>query len=155
MFPVLRRFNEALALAYVGFRLLEAVFLITIEGKILSLIDLSQDHQAADATNGPELQAIGDSLLAESEGIFELYVLVFTIGALIFYAMLHRTRLVPRWLSIWGFVAAAWMLAGTVLITFDTFSGTSDSMVQAVFVIPIPLNELALALWLIVKGFDD
>ena len=75
-------------------------------------------------------------------------------GALIFYAVLYRTRLVPRWLSIWGFAAAAWMLAGTVLIMLDVFSGTSDS-VEAIFVIPVPLGELALALWLILKGFDD
>ncbi|MCP3933754.1 MAG: DUF4386 domain-containing protein [Actinomycetia bacterium] len=102
----------------------------------------------------PRPSAIGDSLLAENDGTFGLYVLVFTAAALIFYAMLYRTRLVPRWLSIWGFAAAAWMLAGTVLIMLDVFSGTSDS-VQAIFVIPVPLGELALALWLILKGFDD
>lgn len=154
VFPVLRRFNEALALAYVGFRSLEAVFLIAIESKILALIDLSQEAQTAAATDGPRLQAIGESLLAETDRIFELYILVFTFGALIFYAMLLRARLVPRWLSIWGFAASAWMLAGTVLIMLDAFSGTSDS-VEAIFVIPVPLGELALALWLILKGFDD
>jgi hypothetical protein len=153
VFPVLRRFNEALALAYVGFRSLEAVFLIAIESKILALIDLSEEAQTAAATDGPRLQAIGDSLLAETDRIFALYILVFTVGALIFYAMLHSTRLVPRWLSIWGFAASAWMLVGTVLIMLGAFSGTSDS-VEAIFVIPVPLGELALALWLILKGFD-
>ena len=123
--------------------------------KFRALIDLSEEHRNADASNSSDLQAIGDSLLAETDGVFELYVLVFMVGALIFYAMLHRMRLVPRWLSIWGFASAAWMLAGTVLIMLDTFSGTSDSIVQAVFVIPVPLNELALALWLIFRGFDD
>ena len=145
VFPVLRRFNDALALAYVGFRSLEAVFLIAIESKILALIDLSEEAQTAAATDGRRLQAIGDSLLAETDGIFDLYILVFTVGARIFSAMLHRTRLVPRWLSIWGFAASAWMLAGTVLIMLDAFSGTSDS-VDAIFVIPVPLGELALAL---------
>ena len=82
-----------------------------------------------------------------------LYVLVFGAGALIFYAMLHQTRLVPRWLSIWGFAAAAWMLVGMVLIMFDAFSDTSAA-VEAVLVIAVPLNELVLALWLIFKGFD-
>lgn len=155
MFPVLRRFNEALAMAYVGFRSLEAVFLIAIEGKVLALIDVSQDHQNADQADGARFQAIGDSLLSEKDRIFALYVLVFAVGALIFYAMLHRTRLVPRWLSTWGFASAAWMLVGNVLSMFDTFSGASDSLLEAIFVIPIPLNELALALWLIVKGFDQ
>ena len=146
--------SRPLALAYVGFRTLEAVFLIAIEGKILALIDLSEQAQTATATDSPRLQAIGDSLLAETDRIFNLYIFVFTVGALIFYAMLLRTRLVPRWLSIWGFAASAWMLTGTVLIMLDAFSGTSDS-VEAIFVIPVPLGELALAVWLILKGFDD
>lgn len=96
MFPVLKRFSEAFALAYVGFRTLEAVFLIAIEGKVLALIDLSQDHLNAEEANSSGLQAIGDSLLSEKDAIFVLYVLVFAVGALIFYAMLYRTRLVPR-----------------------------------------------------------
>lgn len=154
MFPVLRRFSEALALAYVGFRTLEAVFLIAIEGKVLALIDLSEEAQTADADDGTGLRAIGDSLLAENDGIFGLYVLVFATGALIFYAVLYRTGLVPRWLSIWGFAASAWMLAGTVLIMLDVFSDASDTM-EAIFVVPVPLGELALAFWLILKGFDD
>ncbi|MGI9615701.1 MAG: DUF4386 domain-containing protein [Acidimicrobiales bacterium] len=154
MFPVLKRFNEALALAYVGFRSLEAVFLIAIQTKVLALIDLSEDHQGTDGVDGLSLQAIGDSLLAENDRIFVLYVLVFGLGALIFYGMLIRTRLVPRWLAIWGFAAAAWMMAGTVLIMFDAFSATSATA-EIIIVIAVPLNELALAFWLIFKGFDD
>ena len=57
-------------------------------------------------------------------------------------------------LSIWGFVASAWMLVGTVLFMLDAFSGTSDAM-EAMFVIPVPLGELALAFWLILRGFDN
>ncbi|MDH3294042.1 MAG: DUF4386 domain-containing protein [Acidimicrobiia bacterium] len=154
MFPVLRRFGEALALAYVAFRSLEAVLLISGQAKVLSLIDLS-DRYLNGGADGSHVELIGNSLLAEKDQLFTLYVLVFTIGAMIFYAVLYRSRLIPRWLSGWGLLAAAWMLVGTVLIVFDTFSGTSESVLQAVFVIPLPLNEIALALWLIVKGFDQ
>jgi hypothetical protein len=153
MFPVLERCSEALALAYSGFRLLDAALLIVIAGKVLTLIDLSEDHRSGDATDGGGLQAIGDSLLFQKDSVFVLYVLVFAVGAMIFYAMLHRMRLVPGWLSIGGFGAALWMLLGTVLAMFDAFSDSS-AMVEAVFVIAVPLNELALAVWLIVKGFD-
>ncbi len=155
MFPVLKRFNEALALAYAGLRSVEAVLLMTIEGKILSLIDLSQDHLDAKSTDEPPLQAIGDAVISENDSTFVVYVLVFGVGALIFYAMLYRSKLVPPWLSIWGLAAAAWMVIGTVLVALDAFSGASDALVQVVFVLPIPLNELALAAWLITKGFDQ
>lgn len=154
MFPVLRRYHEALALAYVGFRSLEALLLIAIEAKLLSLIDLSDDHLNTAGTDASQLQAMGDSLLSEKDQVFALYVLVFGMGALIFYGMLYRSRLVPRWLSGWGFASAAWMLAGTVLFMFDAFSGSWESAMEVIFVIPIPLNEIALAFWLILKGFD-
>lgn len=153
MFPVLKRSSEALALAYAGLRSLEAAFLIAIGGKRLALIDVSETHMDASESDGTGLQALGDSLIAEADRLFTLYVLVFVVGALIFYALLYRARLVPRWLSLWGFASAAWMLVGTVLAMLDTFSGFSGA-VEAIFVLPLPLNELALAFWLIFKGFD-
>jgi len=70
MFPVLRRYHEALALAYVGFRSLEALLLIAIEAKLLSLIDLSNDHLNTPGTDASQLQAMGDSLLSEKDQIF-------------------------------------------------------------------------------------
>ncbi len=154
MFPVLKRVHESLALAYVGFRVLEALLLVVIEARYLSLIDLSETHLNTAGSDATTLQTIGEALLAETDSVFGLYVLVFTVGAMIFYGLLFRSRLVPRWLSAWGFAAAAWMLLGTVMIMFDAFSGTSGGAVEAVFVVPLPLNEIALALWLIVKGFD-
>lgn len=156
LYPVLRRFSEPLALSYVAFRALEALLLIATEAKVLSLIDLSEDHldtTGAGSSDAVGLQAIGDGLLAEKDRLFLLYVLVFGVGALFLYTLLYRALVVPRWLSGWGFLSAAWMLIGTVLIMLDAFGDTSTGALEAIFVIPIPLNELALAIWLIVKGF--
>ncbi len=154
LFPVLKKHNEALALAYVGFRALEAVFLIEIEAKLLSLIDVSQDYLSSSEVAAPRFQAVGDAIQFEIDWAFSLYVLVFAVGALILYSLLHSSRLVPRFVSAWGFAAAAWMLVGTVLVMFDTFAGSSASLVEIVFATPIAVNEMVLALWLIIKGFD-
>ena len=153
MYPVLKRYGHALALAYFGLRALEALLLIINQAKVLSLIGLSDDHLNVAGTDASQLQAMGDSLLREKDQVFALYVLVFGLGALIFYALLYHSRLVPRWLSGWGFAAAAWMMIGTVISMFDFFSG-SDTLLELIFVIPIPLNEIVLAFWLIIKGFD-
>ena len=154
LFPVLKKYSEALALAYVGFRSLEAVFLIGIEAKLLSLIDVSQDYVNSSEGDAPRFQAVGDAIQSEIDWAFSIYVLVFSVGALILYSLLHSSKLVPRFVSTWGFVAAAWMLAGTVLVMFDAFSGTSASLVEIIFATPLAANEMVLALWLIVKGFD-
>lgn len=154
LFPVLRRFSEALALAYVAVRSIEAVFLVLIESKVLALIDLSGRSQDASVSDRRDLQAIGDSLLAENDRIFSLYVLTFAAGALLLYLMLYRTALVPRWLSLAGVMSAVLMLAGTLLALFEVFSDGSDSASQVIFVLPVPVVELTLAFWLIVKGFN-
>lgn len=153
LFPLLRRTSEALALAYVGFRAFEAVFLFGIEAKLLSLIDVSEDYLNASGADAARVQAAGDAVYAEIDAAFAIYVLLFGVGALILYSMLYRSNLVPRFISIWGFGAAVWMLAGVTSVMFDAFSGTSDSLVEAIVVMPIAVNEMVLAGWLIAKGF--
>jgi hypothetical protein len=151
LFPLLRRWHEPLALAYVGFRTLEVVFLIGIEAKVLSLIDISEDHLAATGTDAAPFQAVGDGVLAEIDRLFVLYVLVFAVGALILYGLLYQSQVVARWLSGWGFVAAAWMLVGTIFIVLTDSSG---ALVEALVVTPLALNEMVLAVVLIARGFS-
>jgi len=154
LFPVLKKYNEALALAYVGFRSIEAVLLFGIEAKRLSLIDVSRKYLSSSEADASSLQAVGDAIQVEINGAFFIYVLVFSVGALILYSLLYSSRLVPRFVASWGFVAAAWMLVGTVLVMLDAFSGTSALTVEIIFATPLAVNEMVLALWLIVRGFD-
>jgi uncharacterized membrane protein len=73
----------------------------------------------------------------------------FSLGALLFYTVLLQSRLVPRWLSIWGLIGAvlilAWNLSGTFGIEM------SFGMILA---LPMILNEIFLGFWLIFKGFN-
>jgi hypothetical protein len=154
LYPVLRRVHEALALAYALLRLAEALLLMTVEAKLWSLIGLSDDHLNVPGAESGQLQALGDANRYEADQLFLLYIVVFAVAALIFYGLLIRSRLLPRWLSTWGFASAGWMLVGTLLITVDALPGASEAALEAVFVLPLPLNEVALASWLIIKGFD-
>ena len=47
------------------------------------------------------------------------------------------------------------MVAGNVLFMFVDFSGSTGTVLEVVVVLPVPLQEIALALWLIFKGFDS
>ncbi len=155
LFPVLKRWNEGLALAYAFFRALEAVLLIGIEAALLSLIGVSQKYLSSTGMEASQFQAVGDGLRLGIDGAFVLYVLVFCVGALVLYSMLYTSRLVPRFLSIWGFLAAMWMLVGTALVLFEALSWAPDGPVEAIVVTPVAVNELVLAGWLMVKGFTS
>ena len=154
LFPILKRHNEALALGYLGFRLLEVVLHGIDKLKKLSLVNLSQSYLDSGGMDATTLQAIGGSIQSESYWAFWLSIVAFAVGALVFYPVLYKSRLVPRWISAWGFIAAVILLAGTVLPALGLVAGLSGVALELVFVLPMPLNEIMLAIWLIVKGFN-
>jgi hypothetical protein len=153
LFPVLRKHSEALAIGYVGFRFFEAVLFVDVQINKLSLIDTSRDYLSRGGADAPLFQSIGSAIQSVNDRAFAIYVVIFTVGALILYSALYRSRLVPRWISAWGFLAAVLLLIGSVLIMLDVFAGASG--VELVFSMPIAVNEMVLAVWLIVKGFNS
>ena len=75
--------------------------------------------------------------------------LAFNLSALLLNYLLYRSRLVPRWLSIWGFLGAAlWMI-----VWFPQVYGVELGVAEAAF-LPIALQEMVFAVYLIVRGFD-
>ncbi|MFC1956169.1 DUF4386 domain-containing protein [Chloroflexota bacterium] len=150
LFPILKKHYEALALGYVGFRFLEAVLYIGMEINKLSLINVSQDYLNKVETDASYFQNIGSSIQSVNDWAFSIYVIVFTLGALMLYFVLYKSNLIPRFISAWGFIAAAVMLTGSVI-------GMSTEIsvgLELILVLPIAVNEMVLAGWLIVKGFN-
>ena len=154
LFPILKKHNEALALGYVGFRFFEAILFVVIESNKLSLINVSRDYLNRGGMDSLYFQNIGSTIQSVNDWTFSIYVLVFTIGALLLYSVLYKSKLVPRFISVWGIIAAAIMLTGSVLSMFEMFAGISDLVLQLILVIPIAVNEMVLAIWLIGKGFN-
>jgi hypothetical protein len=154
LFPILKEHYQALALGYVVFRLLEAVLFVTVEINKLSLINVSQGYLNQGGLDASYFQNLGNSIQSENSWAFSIYVLIFAIGALMLNSVLYRSRLVPRFISAWGSIAAAVMLIGTVLVMLEVFSGMSDMALQLIIAAPIAVQEMVLALWLIAKGFN-
>ena len=151
MFPILRRRFESLALAYVGFRIIEFVTQILADVGALSLLPLSEEFVKAGAPASSAFQTIGAALLAERFWSFQMLYLIFSFSGMLFYFMLYRTDLVPRFVSVWGFVGAALVLLQTL---FDMFGLTLDPSISVITGLPMLLNELFLGIWLIARGFN-
>ena len=154
MFPILRRYNEALAVGYVLFRgAIEAVIYLALVIGWLSLPLLSQEYIKASAADASYFQALGDFVLKAHDQIAHVLTIVFILGALMFYYVLYQSKLVPRWLAIWGLLAAIPYFVSGVLGLFSILSPMST--IQMVLVLPLALQEMVLAIWLIVKGFNS
>lgn len=152
-YPVLKKQNEALALGYVGARIVEGVlFIVTVMSWLLLMI-LSREFVKAGTPDASYFQIIGELLqtVGNWAGHVILDIAVSPVHYLIFYYLLYRSKLVPRWLSIWGLIGVPlWLAAGFLA----TFSHDPTSTLPVLLNLPIALNEMVLAVWLLVKGFN-
>ena len=154
LYPVLRKFNLSLAIGAVSFRLLEAVFYSVGAVTMIFLLTLSQEFVQAGAPSSSYFQTLGAVFLSGHDWVgFGAGPIAFSLGALMYYIVFYQTKLVPRWLSIWGLVGVTLCATSAMLVMFNII-GTS-STVQIVLNFPfIFAQELVLAVWLIVKGFN-
>jgi hypothetical protein len=152
LYPLLKKYNGALALGSVVFRVVENVFVLIGTLSLLSLLTLSQEFIAAGAPEASSFQTLGTLLVAVRDWQFHVITgLAFSMGALMYYVILYKSKLIPRWLSGWGILAAVLSLAAIVLASFTRDFGMES--VHTYLNLPIFLQEMVFAVWLIVKGF--
>ena len=152
LFPIFKKHNEALAIGYVGSRIIESVTLIVGHISLLSLLTLSQEYVQAAAADASHFQILGALLLSVVDWTHLLGVeIVFTLTALILNYLLYQSKLVPRFLSVWGLIGAVLLLASGFLGMFGLRPASPISMF---FTLPIAVQEMVFAVWLIVKGFN-
>jgi uncharacterized protein DUF4386 len=152
LYPVLSRYGPGLALGAVGFRVVEATMGFAGGVALLSLLALSREAVAAGTADEPSTRAAGRALLALWDQVGNVgLVAAFSIGGLLYYLVFYRARLVPRWLSAWGLLGVGLLLVAVGLQVFDLIGPMSAA--QVVLALPILVQELVLAGWLIVRGF--
>jgi len=136
--PIGRRYNETLAMGYVVFRGgIETVLYVATALGWLLLIALSTQPDAKPVA--------GFVRTIEAVAWDQLVAIPFALGALMFYVLLYQSRLVPRWLSVWGLVGATLYIVPPL--------GTMFGLSLGVLMAPLALQEMVMAAWLIAKGF--
>ena len=151
LYPVLRKHSEGLALGSVGFRLIEGTLYLGIVVCLLLLVAVSRESANAGAAASSAYEVPGSLLMAGRDALGEVAVLAFGLGALLYYWVFYRTRLLPRWLSAWGILAVVSVMTSGVLVMLGLAEPMSPT--QLVLAAPIGLQEMVLAVWLIAKGF--
>ncbi|WP_158220603.1 DUF4386 domain-containing protein [Kineosporia sp. A_224] len=150
LYPVLRGAGPAAALGAVVFRTVEAVLYTVAVVALMALLPLARRVATAPEATSAALSGLADVLvdvrdLATLAGVF-----AFGTGALLYYALLHRARLLPRWLSGWGLAGAALILVACLLSLFSGRPVTGYTLL----VLPVAAQEMVLAVRLLVTGFD-
>lgn len=152
MHPILKKYNEGLALGYVGLRIFEGVAFFIGSISILTIVTLSQKYDTGllDATN---FRALGTLLLGVYDWSWIVGPLIFfALSTLPFYYLLYQSKIIPQWLSGWGLIAG---LLVTLYGLLAMFGFDTASTVAVFLFLPIAIQEMVLAAWLIIKGFKS
>jgi hypothetical protein len=149
LYPVLRKDSEELAMGMVLFRgALEGVCYLVSTLAILTLVALGNAYVPAGADSAA-LQSMGQVLYQFLDLFAPVSSIIFLIGATCLYVSFYRTRLIPRWLSIWGLIGVVFALASALLHFFHMDTGYEFYMEMV-----IAPQEIVMAVWLIAKGFN-
>jgi hypothetical protein len=154
MFPLLRQYNETIALWHVCFRFLEAIVITVGVISVLSLLTLSQEFVAAGAPDPSSYHSSGNILQAIHDWTFMLGPLfMLGINTVMYSYIFYKTKLVPRFISILGMTGGVSVFVCSLFVMFGIFP--QISFWGAILAVPVAANEMILAVWLIVKGFNE
>lgn len=151
LFPIIRQHSESLSLWFMIARFTEAILYAIGALFTLSLLSLAQEYAGSATPDAAHYETLGAVIRATSDAAFNMgTVLIFSLSAVILGVIFYQTKLVPNWLSIWKIVGGVLLFVQGLLVLFDLVTPT----LEAILFIPIAVNEMVLAVWLIVKGFN-
>jgi len=149
LYPVLKKYNESMALSSVGFRLIETVLFSVASLLFIAVLIVSNAYVAAGSPVDPTYQILAHTYLSMNEMTGVLATFAFNAGAFMYCYIFFRTRLVPKWLGVFGVIVTLLGFAGSFLTLF----GFTD--ISLFLELPTLFFEIAIGVWLIVKGFNQ
>ena len=153
LYPIMKKYSTGLAIGVVGFRVAEGILEIIGGAITIGLLALSQEFAKASASDATYFQTIGTIIKAGDAWLTNgAVLLLWCIGALMYYSVFYQYRLVPRWLSVWGLIGITLATIASVLVMIGVIPGFGT--VQMIASLPILLQEIVFAIWLIAKGVN-
>lgn len=149
LYPIFKKDSEELAIGMLLFRgVMEGVWYLMTTMSFLALLVLGEEYVAIGA-NSTILQSMGNVVYKFLNLLGPIGSILFLIGATCLYISFYRTRLIPRWLSVWGLIGVVPYMIFALLHLFGM-----DNGIGIYLQMPLAVQEMVMALWLIVKGFD-
>jgi len=153
LYPILRQFDRTLSVGFVGFRFMAGAFQLIGIILLPIFILLSQKYSTVSPSDITIYESAGDVLRLLRDLTNHLGVILATgLGNILLYLILYKEKLVPKWLSLWGFLSNTLIMAASFLIIFQLIEVVSIE--YGMMSIPLVLQEIVLAIWLIIKGLN-
>jgi len=147
MFPILKQYNERIAVGYLASRIVDAVFIAVMVLFILLQIPLASEYLKAGGSDTSYLQALSTMFVQVNQYAYHIAMFILGIAGLLLCYVFYRAKLVPRLVAVWGLIGYAIIFGGSALEVLG-FN------LQTIHAIPGGLWEVFIGVWLIVKGFN-
>ena len=148
MLPILKPFNKTLTYGYLSLGIASTTVAVIGALFLLLLVPLADEYVKAGAGAVDQFEAMGIVLKMGGAYAYQIAMAIWGLGGLLFTSVLYKSKLVPRLLSVWGFIGYAVFITGTILELFGYPVGV-------LLALPGGLFELSLSGWLIAKGFNS
>ena len=150
MYPILKRYNERIAVGYLAARIMDAVFIAIMVLLILFQIPLASEYVKAAASDSLALQALSTVLVHAKQYAYQIGMSTLGVSGLMLCSTLYRARLIPRVLAIWGLVGNGVIFVGMLAEIAGLGLG-----VELASSLPGGLWEVFIGVWLLAKGFSS
>ncbi|TVX93342.1 DUF4386 domain-containing protein [Paenibacillus agilis] len=153
LYPILSQHYKGLALGSVAFGIIAGVFIIIGVIILLLLLSLSHEFLKVEIENVAYVETLG-GLLREGRDLVNhvATTLSFVLAMFLFSWGFYQSKIVPRWLSVTGLIGSVMSILASLLFMIR-FIGLDETYM--ILNIPIAVQQLVLAIWLILKGFKQ
>lgn len=148
MFPLLKQHSERMAFSHLAARIIDAAFIAIMVLFLLFQLPLGSEYLKSASFNATYLQSLSTISVQASQYAYAIGMSALGLAGLILNYIFYRTKLVPNWIAVWGFVGYAVIFFGMVSEIMGSGLGLTSS-------IPGGLWEVFMGVWLIIKGFNS
>ncbi|WP_375578636.1 DUF4386 domain-containing protein [Marivirga tractuosa] len=154
LFPLIKRFNNGLSIGFLSFRILTSAILAFGTIILMSILALSQEFVKNASESILIFEALGNVLKTTRDYINHVFmVLTLGIGNLLLYLLFLKSKLIPKWLSVWGILGTVLSVFASLLLLFQVVEVITPQYL--ILNAPTAILELILGFWLIIKGFNE
>ena len=155
LYVVLEKENKPMALLALSFWLMNVVFLAISSIGAYALAPLSAEYVLAGSPNPSYFLTLSIIFLGFKEFAFTLHMLIFAMGGILWYYLFYRSKKIPKYLALWGFIFIALMPIDLTLALFGFGLDSIWRMISFLPYIPYIPFEGVMGIWFIVKGLND
>lgn len=154
LYPMLTIFHEILAVGFLSFRI--AAVLLVLAGTVILLLILKLSREyVKGAAADPSIFSVAGNLLKTARDLVNHVgmIIMLCMGGILLYIIMIQSGLIPLWLSVWGLLGYSLAILASMLVMVNCLKILSPAYL--ILNLPIALQEIVFAGWLILKGFKQ